>query len=72
MACSKGTVFMGNNTCMECPRGSYQDEDGKNSCKSCPDATFTQFVGAQNVGTCQSNLFLFFNLFLRCLWKWNV
>ncbi|KAI1733255.1 CUB domain-containing protein [Ditylenchus destructor] len=51
LPCSKGTVFV-NNTCAECPRGSYQDEEGTSTCKPCPENTYTQSVGAQSVNAC--------------------
>lgn len=51
MPCPKGTVFV-NNTCVECPLGSYQNEEGKSSCKPCPDGTYTLFLGVQAVNAC--------------------
>ncbi|CAL2041939.1 unnamed protein product [Caenorhabditis brenneri] len=51
MACPSGSVNI-NNTCMLCPRGSYQDESGETSCKPCPDGTYTLDEGSQSVGAC--------------------
>jgi hypothetical protein len=41
-----------NNTCVLCPVGSYQDEEGHLTCKACPDHTFTLFPGAQSLEAC--------------------
>uniref|UniRef100_A0A914C4L0 Fibropellin-1 n=1 Tax=Acrobeloides nanus TaxID=290746 RepID=A0A914C4L0_9BILA len=51
LPCSRGTVFV-NNTCVPCPVGSYQDEEGHLTCKACPDHTFTLFPGAQSLEAC--------------------
>ncbi|KJH47374.1 GCC2 and GCC3 [Dictyocaulus viviparus] len=49
--CPIGSVNV-NNTCVSCPMGSYQDEQGQVACKSCPEGTFTQYVGAHSQKSC--------------------
>ncbi|CAB3409318.1 unnamed protein product [Caenorhabditis bovis] len=51
MACPSGSVNV-NNTCVLCPRGSYQDVAGQVMCKSCPDGTYTLDEGSHSVGSC--------------------
>lgn len=51
VACPSGSVNI-NNTCVHCPRGSYQDESGQTSCKPCPDGTYTLDEGSQSIGSC--------------------
>ncbi|ULT97657.1 hypothetical protein L3Y34_005467 [Caenorhabditis briggsae] len=53
MACPSGSVNI-NNTCILCPRGSYQDDSGQTSCKPCPDGTYTLDEGSQSVASCLS------------------
>ncbi|PAV81135.1 hypothetical protein WR25_22382 isoform B [Diploscapter pachys] len=51
LPCPVGSVNV-NNTCILCPPGSYQDEEGKTACKACPDGTFTLYEGAHRAGSC--------------------
>ena len=51
LPCPKGTVYV-NNTCIDCPVGSYQDQNGQLTCKSCPPSTFTKYTGAQSIDSC--------------------
>ncbi|CAJ0918219.1 unnamed protein product, partial [Mesorhabditis belari] len=49
--CAVGTVNV-NNTCLKCPRGSFQDEKGQVACKACPDGHYTHYSGAYSIEQC--------------------
>ncbi|VDM57878.1 unnamed protein product, partial [Angiostrongylus costaricensis] len=51
LPCSPGSVNV-NNTCVQCPLGSYQDERGQVACKACPEGTFTLYEGAHSEKSC--------------------
>lgn len=51
MPCPKGRFFA-NNTCLECPQGTYQNEMGQVLCQLCPDNTFTIYEGSQSQEEC--------------------
>ncbi|CAD6196234.1 unnamed protein product [Caenorhabditis auriculariae] len=51
MACPVGSVNV-NNTCILCPRGSYQDFAGQTACKACPDGSYTLDDGAHSIASC--------------------
>jgi hypothetical protein len=49
--CPKGTAFV-NNSCVQCPLGSFQDLEGQIRCKPCPENTHTLQPGAQSNESC--------------------
>ncbi|KAL3108455.1 hypothetical protein niasHT_015377 [Heterodera trifolii] len=51
LPCPKGTSFV-NNSCVECPLGTYQDKEGQIRCKQCPEGTYTLQYGALSNDSC--------------------
>uniref|UniRef100_A0A914GWY3 Uncharacterized protein n=1 Tax=Globodera rostochiensis TaxID=31243 RepID=A0A914GWY3_GLORO len=51
LPCPKGTLFV-NNSCAECPLGTYQDKEGQSRCKQCPEGTYTLQYGALSNDSC--------------------
>uniref|UniRef100_A0A914MRZ1 Uncharacterized protein n=1 Tax=Meloidogyne incognita TaxID=6306 RepID=A0A914MRZ1_MELIC len=49
--CPKGTAFV-NNSCIQCPMGSFQDQEGQIRCKPCIENTYTLQSGAQSNESC--------------------
>ncbi|CAJ0565011.1 unnamed protein product, partial [Mesorhabditis spiculigera] len=51
LPCPVGSVNV-NNSCVKCPRGSFQDEKGQVACKACPDGHYTHYSGSHALEQC--------------------
>ncbi|ESP03822.1 hypothetical protein LOTGIDRAFT_230169 [Lottia gigantea] len=53
VTCTRGTYYdAASMTCMDCPKGQYQDEFGQSVCKQCPSGDTTKDTGSIAVSQC--------------------
>ncbi|KAK3102731.1 hypothetical protein FSP39_013507, partial [Pinctada imbricata] len=53
-ACAEGSYLSsGENQCIQCPRSTYQPDDGQEECLPCPYGKTTDTVGASSVSSCK-------------------
>jgi hypothetical protein len=51
-ASAKLNQYLGQNSCMQCPAGSYSDSTGATACTKCPAGTYSITVGASSSVVC--------------------
>ncbi len=55
--CSVGHYCPGDNGELECPPGTYQDEEGKTTCKPCPKGSYQNLPGQKSCKLCTSGTY---------------
>ncbi|XP_052228764.1 uncharacterized protein LOC127842990 isoform X2 [Dreissena polymorpha] len=51
--CPEGTFYSAENTCNNCPKGSFQDQKGQSACTRCPFGATTRYVGSSSSHDCE-------------------